>query len=59
MSESYFYIEQSRNLKGIVQDFLDYAKPIVPKRVACSVAECLSDTQILLTDELENNKVQL
>ena len=52
-------LKETRNLKGIVQDFLDYAKPIVPKRSAYSVVECLSETEMLLTEELGQNGVQI
>ena len=52
-------LKETRNLKGIVQDFLDYAKPIVPKRCACSVVECLAEAQMLLREELEGNEVHV
>jgi len=52
-------LKEARNLKGIVQDFLDYARPIVPKKTVCSIAACLSESEILLAEELGKNGVQI
>jgi signal transduction histidine kinase len=57
--QAFKILKEARNLKGIVQDFLDYAKPIVPKRVACSVIECLSTAEMLLANEIEHNSIHV
>ena len=52
-------LKEARNLKGIVQDFLDYAKPIVPKRAKCSLNECFSEAEMLLMDDLQKKQVRI
>ena len=52
-------LKETRNLKTLVQNFLDFGKPISPKREPCSILSCWEETSQLLQDQLRNIKVEL
>ncbi|MBN2091700.1 HAMP domain-containing histidine kinase [candidate division KSB1 bacterium] len=51
-------LKEVKNLKGIVQDFLDYARPAEPQRKICGFKEILNETISFLASELEGIQIQ-
>lgn len=52
-------IEETGRLDGIVREFLDFARPQVPKVTAVSVNEILSKAVKFMKPELDKNKISL
>ncbi|MFQ6116541.1 MAG: ATP-binding protein, partial [bacterium] len=51
-------LKEVQNLKKIVQDFLDYARPIKPKKQFCSIKEIFDEAQMLMSQELDGCKIE-
>lgn len=52
-------LKEVQNLKRIVSDFLDYARPQTPRRQKCLIHEVIAECQMLLAGELQNVKVEV
>ncbi|NOY57737.1 MAG: HAMP domain-containing protein, partial [Calditrichaeota bacterium] len=46
-------LKESKNLKTLVQNFLDFARPVVARKESCSVRDVWSETEQLLSNEFE------
>lgn len=52
-------LKEVKNLKKIVQDFLDYARPPAPQKQSCSPVNILNDAAQLLAPELKSVRLEL
>ncbi len=52
-------LKESKNLKTLIQSFLDYAKPVAPKREASSVEDCWREAMDLVTHQAHSNGIQI
>ena len=52
-------LKESKNLKALIQSFLDYAKPVAPRPEACSVAECWLEAMDLVYGQAHSNGIQI
>ncbi len=50
---------ETKNLKTLVQNFLDFARPVLPKPQVCRISEILVDCCELLQNEMKEKKIQL
>ncbi|NIA28490.1 MAG: HAMP domain-containing protein [Actinobacteria bacterium] len=50
-------LKESKNLKTLVQNFLDFAKPIVARKESCSVRKVWDETEQLLRNEFEKKNI--
>ena len=50
-------LKESKNLKTLVQNFLDFARPIVARKESCSVRTVWSEAEQLLSHEFEKKNV--
>jgi signal transduction histidine kinase len=51
-------LKEVQNLKKIVQDFLDYARPTKPKKQYCSIKETFNQAQMLMPQELNGCTIE-
>ena len=52
-------VEETGRLDGIVREFLDFARPQVPKFVLASVNEVLEKVTVFIEADLENHRIRL
>ncbi len=52
-------IQETSRLDGIVREFLDFARPQVPRKVEVSINELMNTAAQFLEAELEKNKIKL
>ncbi|MEW6265278.1 MAG: ATP-binding protein [Thermodesulfobacteriota bacterium] len=52
-------VEEARRLNGIVTEFLDFARPQVPRPVKCSLSEVLEKNLTFLAPALEKDKIEV
>ena len=52
-------LKETRNLKQLVQNFLDFARPIKPNRRICNVFNCWREAKELLGPEFEKKQVRI
>ncbi|MDZ7261321.1 MAG: ATP-binding protein [candidate division KSB1 bacterium] len=52
-------LKEVRNLKAIVQSFLDYARPSPARKQACQIKEVFQEVQTLLLPELDKVTIDL
>lgn len=50
-------LREVSNLKTLIQNFLDYARPVTPKRQKCRVNDCWQEVQSLLSKELTSKNI--
>jgi signal transduction histidine kinase len=50
-------LHETKNLKSLVQNFLDYAKPIVPKKEVCDLRTCWHEAQELVAGQLKEKNI--
>ncbi len=51
-------LHEARNLKELIQNFLDYARPILPKRQVCDIEQCWQETRMLIDDRLKAKNIR-
>jgi signal transduction histidine kinase len=51
-------LKESKNLRTLIQNFIDYAKPVVPKREPCSVADSWQEALQFISDQANSHRVQ-
>lgn len=52
-------LREVRNLKKLIQNFLDYARPVTPRRQKCRVRDCWQEVQTLLVQEIEAKQITI
>lgn len=52
-------LREVRNLKRLIQNFLDYARPVTPKRQKCRVMDCWQEVQTLLMKDIESKQIAI
>ncbi|MBN1999865.1 HAMP domain-containing histidine kinase [candidate division KSB1 bacterium] len=51
-------LRETRNLKELIQNFLDYARPVLPKRDLCEINKCWQETEMLISDRLKKKHIK-
>jgi signal transduction histidine kinase len=51
-------LREVQNLKRIVQDFLDYARPSKPEKEPCSIKQIFDEVQMLMAREIKGCQVE-
>jgi signal transduction histidine kinase len=51
-------LKEVRNLNQIVQDFLDYARPVEPKKEPCRIKEVFAEARMLVSAQLNGCEVE-
>ncbi len=52
-------LKESKNLKTLVQDFLDFGKPIVPKKKSCPVRQTWEEAEQLLQNQFRQKNIDV
>ena len=52
-------LKETKTLKNLIQNFLDYAKPIVVKREECYVKSCWENARSLLAQEIKGKNIDI
>lgn len=50
-------LREVQTLKKLIQNFLDYARPVTPRRQKCRVMDCWQEVQTLLVKEIESKQI--